>query len=157
MTDFPKLIEEYAAGPRLLRDAVSGMSRDQLTARPVPGRWSTLEVVAHIADFEPVYADRIKRIIVENEPTLFGGDPDQFATRLSYHARDIEVELAMIEAVRRHVVQVLRELQPSDFERVGRHSTDGPLTLGTILQRIARHIPHHIPFILEKRQAISAP
>jgi hypothetical protein len=156
MPDNARLIDDYAAGPRLLRDAVAGMTREQLSARPVPGRWSSLEVVAHIADFEPVYADRMKRIIAENEPTMFGGDPDAFAARLAYQSRDVETELAMIDAVRRHVAQILRTLESADFDRVGRHSTDGPLTLATVLQRIAAHIPHHIPFIMEKRQALGA-
>jgi hypothetical protein len=43
------------------------MDRSQLLARPIPRKWSTLEVVCHLADFEIVYADRIKRVIAENE------------------------------------------------------------------------------------------
>ena len=58
----------------MLREAVAGMSQEQLIARPIPGKWSTLEVICHLADFEIVYADRIKRVIAENEPILFGGD-----------------------------------------------------------------------------------
>lgn len=154
MPDLSKLIDDYAHGPKLLRDAVAGMTPEQLRARPVAGKWSTLEVVAHIADFEPVYADRMKRIIAENEPTMFGGDPDLFAARLAYHERDLETELAMVEAVRRHAATILRTLRAEDFQRVGRHSTDGPLSLETILGRIARHIPHHLPFIREKRAAL---
>lgn len=154
MSDVPQFIEAYAAGPKLLRDAVAGMTPDQLRARPIPGKWSTLELVCHIADFEPVYADRIKRILVENEPTMFGGDPDQFAARLAYHERDLETELAMIEAVRRHVVGILKTLPPEAYARVGRHSSDGPLTLETILKRISNHIQHHLPFLKEKRTAL---
>jgi hypothetical protein len=41
------LIEDYLAGPQLLRKAVAGMSQDQLVARPIPGTWSTLEVICH--------------------------------------------------------------------------------------------------------------
>ena len=82
--EIERAIEEYLAGPKLLRDAIAGMSKEQLDARPVPGKWSTREVVCHIADFEPIYADRMKRVIAEHEPTLFGGDPDVFAARLAY-------------------------------------------------------------------------
>jgi hypothetical protein len=32
------LIEEYLAGPGLLRRAVAGMTMDQLLARPIPGK-----------------------------------------------------------------------------------------------------------------------
>lgn len=154
MPDIQPLIDAYAAGPKLLRDAVAGMTPEQLRARPVAGKWSTLELVCHIADFEPVYADRIKRIIVETEPTMFGGDPDQFAARLNYHERDLETELAMIDAVRKHVVSVLKSQPPEAYARVGRHSTDGPLTLETILKRISNHIQHHLPFLKEKKAAL---
>jgi len=44
------LIDEYLAGPQLLRQAIAGMSREQLLARPIPGKWSTLEVICHLAD-----------------------------------------------------------------------------------------------------------
>jgi hypothetical protein len=79
------LIDSYLDGPQLLRQAVAGMSQEQLIARPIPGKWSTLEVICHLADFEIVGADRIKRVIAENEPTLFGGDQNVFAARLAYH------------------------------------------------------------------------
>jgi hypothetical protein len=34
------------------------------------------------------------------------------------------------------------------------HSADGPVTLLTLLDRITRHIPHHIRTIEEKRAAL---
>ena len=42
-----QLIDQYAAGPAQLRQAVAGMSREQILARPIAGKWSTLELVAH--------------------------------------------------------------------------------------------------------------
>jgi hypothetical protein len=152
--DLVQLIDAYAAGPQLLRDAVTGMSPAELRARPIPGKWSTLEVVCHLADFEIVYADRIKRVVAENEPTLFGGDPDAFAARLAYHDRCLEEELTITEAIRRQVSHVLRALKPDDFQRRGVHSERGPLTLETLVTQITGHIPHHIRFIEEKRKAM---
>ena len=52
-------IEEYLAGPESLRCAIEGMSAAELDAAPIPGKWSTRQVICHIADFEPVYADRM--------------------------------------------------------------------------------------------------
>jgi hypothetical protein len=151
---FGRMIDEYLAGPAMLREAVAGMSRGQLDAAPVPGKWSTRQVVCHLADFEPIYADRMKRVIAEDRPTLFGGDPDVFAARLAYDRRDVEDELALIDVVRRQVGVILRTLEPADFERVGAHSADGPLTLETLLKRITSHVPHHVRFIREKREAL---
>lgn len=152
-----ELIRQYLAGPKLLRQAVSGMSEEQLRARPVPGKWSTAEVVCHIADFEPIYADRMKRVIAETEPKLLSGDPELFAARLAYDARDIEEELQLIEIVRNQMFRIFHSLRAEDFQRCGIHSTDGPLTLFTLLERISGHIPHHVRFVEEKRRALGMP
>lgn len=149
-----ELIESYLAGPIQLRAAIAGMTWQQIDAAPIPGKWSTRQVICHIADFEPVYADRMKRVIAEEGPTMFGGDPDRFAARLAYDQRDLDVELQMIEAIRNHVATILKTLAPEDFERTGNHSERGPLTLKVLLTSVTNHIPHHIRFIEEKRAAM---
>ncbi|MCA9266167.1 MAG: hypothetical protein KDA60_20045, partial [Planctomycetales bacterium] len=63
--------------------------------------------------------------------------------------------LQLIEVVRRQVACILRSLDVDDFQRIGKHSEDGPITLQTLLQRITDHIPHHVRFIEEKRQALT--
>jgi hypothetical protein len=85
-----ELADAYLAGAADLRAAVAGMTREQLTARPVPGKWSTLEVICHIADFEPVLADRMKRILAKGDgmPLLLSADENLFAKELKYHERD---------------------------------------------------------------------
>jgi uncharacterized damage-inducible protein DinB len=153
--DYDKLIEDYLAGGHQLRAAVAGMTTDQLDDRPIPGKWSTKEVICHIADFEPIYVDRMKRVFAENEPTLFGGDPDLFASRLVYDRRDAAVELDFIEATRKHMAPILRSLKPKDFQRKGNHSEVGPITLEKLLANITNHIPHHVKFIEEKRAAMA--
>jgi uncharacterized damage-inducible protein DinB len=150
-----KLIEQYLDGPRQLREAIAGMTGDQMNAAPVPGKWSTRQVICHIADFEPVYADRMKRALAEDEPTIFGGDPDAFAASLAYNQRDIEEELQMVESVRKHVARILQTLKPEDFQRTVKHSESGPITLERLLTNITNHIPHHIKFIQKKMQAMA--
>jgi uncharacterized damage-inducible protein DinB len=152
---YAALIDDYVNGPARLREAIAGMTGEQIDAAPVAGKWSTRQVICHIADFEPVYADRMKRVIAEDGPTMFGGDPDVFAAKLAYDARDIDTELQLIEATRRHTASILRTLPPAVFQRTGNHSTDGPISLETLLSRITGHIPHHIRFIEEKRQAMT--
>ena len=148
------LIEQYVEGPGQLRTAIAGMTAEQFDSAPIPGKWSTRQVVCHIADFEPVYADRMKRVIAEEKPTIFGGDPDVFAARLAYDRRDVVDELNMIEAIRKHVAAILRSLPNEAYQREATHSVDGPLSLEDLLKRITNHIPHHLRFVEEKRAAM---
>jgi hypothetical protein len=151
---YDALIERYADGARLLREAVRGMSREQIVARPIAGKWSTLEVICHIADFDIVGADRIKRAIAENHPTLQDGDEKAFAARLAYHDRDLEEELQVIGTIRAQVTRILRTIKDEDFARVGNHTAAGPLTVQQLVERTANHLPHHVKFIEEKRKAL---
>ena len=103
MTTLPEMIDAYVAGASALRHDVRGMSREQLRARPVPGKWSTLEVICHLADFEPIFADRMKRVIAEERPTLLGADENRFQAALAYQERDADEELAIIEQLFDHL------------------------------------------------------
>lgn len=154
--DVSRRIEEYLAGPEELRQAIAGMTAAEIDAAPIPGKWSTRQVICHIADFEPVYADRMKRVIAEENPPLLGGDPDVFAERLAYEQRDLEEEFQLMTAVRQHTARILKSLSADQFQRTGIHSRDGELSLATLLDRITHHIPHHIQLIQEKREALNA-
>ncbi len=151
-----QMIDEYLAGARKLREATSGMTDEQLDARPIAGKWSTRQVVCHIADFEPIYADRMKRAIAENQPTVFSGDPDVFAAGLAYDDRDLDEELQLIESVRKHMARILRSLNAEGFQRTCIHSEEGPITVETLIQRMNNHIPHHIRFIEEKKAKLTS-
>jgi hypothetical protein len=152
--DQAALIDDYLASAVRLRASVAGLSPEQLKQRPIDGKWSTLEVVCHLADFEIVVADRIKSTIAEDKPHLPGRDEKLFAARLHYHDRDVENELALVDAIHRQVATILRRLEPDDFQRVGVHSEAGPLTLDALVARATGHIAHHLKFVEEKRRAM---
>lgn len=151
---YDQLISDFATGPQLLREAVKGMTREQLVARPVAGKWSTLEVICHIADFEIIGADRIKRALAEDKPTLPDGDENLFAKGLAYHSRELEDELQVIGSIRAQVARILKTLKEEDFGRIGNHTAAGPLTVVQLVERGERHIRHHVKFITEKRTAL---
>jgi hypothetical protein len=147
-------IDRYSGGTDLLKQAVAGLTAEQLAARPVAGKWSTLEVVGHLADFEVIGVDRLAAVIAETDPPLPGRDEQQFIARLAYDRRDFAEQLQLVELCRRHMTRILRTLTDADFARRGIHSEAGPLTLEQLLERVTRHLEHHVPFIEEKRRAL---
>jgi hypothetical protein len=151
---FPALIDQYLAGPDLLRKSVRGLSRDQLAARPIAGKWSTQEVVAHIADFEPILAERMMRVISHERPLLTVADENLFAATLHYEGRNVEEELSIIDLTRKKMGRILRALPPEVANRMGVHSFKGLVSLEAILTSAVQHIPHHIVFVEEKRKAL---
>ncbi|HKI37481.1 MAG TPA: DinB family protein [Gemmataceae bacterium] len=157
MSSLAELIDNYLAGPRTLRQAVAGLSREQLLARPVAGKWSTLEVVCHLADFDPIIAERMKRVLAEERPQLLGADEKRFAAALAYHERNLDEELAIIEQTRSQMARILRTLPPEALGRVGVHNERGPRTLEDLLTGATNHLTHHVKFIADKRRALGLP
>ncbi|MDX2035748.1 MAG: DinB family protein [Isosphaeraceae bacterium] len=144
----------FVQGPRLLREAVAGMSIEQLRARPVAGRWSTLEVIAHLVDSEQCYCHRMKRVIAEDRPLLVAYDETRFTERLGYQTRDPERELDLFQATREQMILVLRGLNPEDWTRLGVHTFEGLLDLATMVRYEAEHVTNHIVHVVEKRRAL---
>ncbi len=148
------MIGAYVGAVFQLEKLVWDISDAEALVRPIPGKWSTLELVAHLADFEPLFADRMKRIIAGDATHLIPGDEDKFAAGLHYQTRNLFRELEIIRSIRLQMARILTNMDENCWEKVGHHMVKGPLTLEEILKGINYHIPHHLPFLVEKRRAL---
>jgi len=148
------LIEQYTRGGEKLRLAIKGLTHDDLIAFPIPGKWSVLQVVIHLQDSDLIAADRMKRVIAEDNPSLIGYDETMFAQNLAYHEQSADDAVALFDLNRKQFARVLRTLDDSAWTRVGTHSERGVLTLGHLLADYVNHLEHHLKFIHEKRKAM---
>jgi uncharacterized damage-inducible protein DinB len=149
-----QLVDAYLDGPPSLRRVVSDMSAAQLLARPVPGKWSTLEVVCHLVDSEQAWCHRMKRVIAEERPLIVGYDESRFTAALAYHEHDLAEELTLLEGMRRQLARVLAGLDAKAWSRTCVHTERGLMTLEEMVEAEVDHIPHHIRHIIEKREAL---
>jgi hypothetical protein len=148
-----ELIADYERAIDDLRSAVAGMTHEQVFARPVPGKWSTVECVGHLADTEVFFTDRIVRTIALDRPLLMSSDEKQYIERLDYQGFDLDEQLALFTALRRHAARILRAQPLETWSRTAVHSQSGLLTLRQLVLQAVRHMRHHLPFIAEKRAA----
>jgi len=149
-----ELIALYRSGHELLRETVQDLTDAQLDARPVPGKFSTREVLAHVADCEQFYADRMKRTIAMDRPLLLGADGWLYPEALHYALRDVRLDLRLVEVTRAQMARDLEGLDAEMWDRVAVHSESGLVTLRQLLLHAIRHMDWHIETILEKRAAM---
>src|SRR5580658_3083442 len=123
------LISAYERGIDDLRTAVAGMTGEQIRSRPISGKWSTLEVVCHIADCEQFFADRMKRTVAMDRPLLLGADGFRYPEPLHYQEHDLEKELELVAVTRRQMAHTLRLVAPNAWQRTAVHSETGLVTL----------------------------
>ena len=137
------LIRRYAAGPALLRTALGKIPAQALQWRPAAGKWSAHEVVVHCADSETNSHMRIRYLVGERQPMIFGYDQDAWAETFDYHAHPLETALATVDAVRANTVPLLRRLPESAWAKAGTHSESGPYSAADWLRVYAGHLETH--------------
>jgi uncharacterized damage-inducible protein DinB len=145
------LISAYEKGIEDLRLAVAGMTVEQLRSRLLAGKWSTLEVVCHIADCEQFFADRMKRTLAMDRPLLPGADGFRYPVPLHYQEHDLDEELDLVAVTRRQMARMLRLVVSDAWHRIAVHSESGLVTLRQLLLHATNHLRHHLRFVAEKR------
>jgi uncharacterized damage-inducible protein DinB len=152
-----QLIERYASEADDLGKSIAGLSREELNSFPVPGTWSIQQIVMHMLDSDLVSADRMKRIIAEDNPLLIGYDETKFASRLHYDALDAQLACDLLAKIRRLTAEILRQLPDEAFRRTGVHNERGKMTLEEYLGGVVWHLQHHLKFVREKRKILGKP
>lgn len=150
----PELLAAYCIGPQQLREAVAGMDRGQLCARPIAGKMSCLEVVCHVVDSDQFMCDRMKRTIAIDRPLLMGVESASYPEPLGYHDRDINLDLALLDVQRKQLAANLEWLPDEVWQRTAVHSENGTQTLLEIFDHAVDHLEAHLVAIQEKRRAL---
>ena len=149
-----QFIADYENDAAKVSRIIKGLTREDLLALPVPGMWSIQQVVVHLADSEQVFADRIKRVIAEDNPMLLAFDENKWSSNLHYNEQSAHDAGVMIELARMQIAQVLRALPDEAFSRSGNHSVAGPVTLAELIVKATKHLEHHLKFVADKREKL---
>jgi hypothetical protein len=138
----PFEVQEQAA-PRL-REAMAGLTPEEMRRAEAPGKWSIQQVIAHMADADLVTGYRFRMMLGQDNPTIQGYDADLWAERLRYSERDPEEDLKRFEVVRKSNLRLLRALSDEEWERIGQHETRGPESVRRLFKLVAAHDLVHI-------------
>ena len=68
------LVARYKAGYATLIAALDGIAGSEVDWRPGPEAWSVRDVVHHLADSETIPGQRLRRLLVEDNPVIQGYD-----------------------------------------------------------------------------------
>lgn len=149
-----QLIERYANGGPLVRQAIEGLDQAALNAHPVPGTWSIQQIVLHLMDSDLIGADRMKRVAAENHPTLIGYNETDFANRLYGEELDAGLAAEIFALNRKMTAAMLRRLPDEAFARTGYHNEHGDMSLEQFLANYVEHLEHHLGFVRRKREML---
>jgi len=136
-------IDEIEELPRLLRDAVKDLDNEQLDTSYRPEGWTLRQVVHHIADTNVNVYVRFKLALTEENPVINPFEESKWA-ELPDNKLSVEVSLSLLESLHIRWCNLLRNLNPIDFERIFTHPVAGEETLGKSIGFYAWHGKHHL-------------
>jgi hypothetical protein len=116
-----------------------GLSESTLRRPEKPGKWSTIEVIQHLADSDLVAGFRTRMILTEDRPALQGYDQDRWAGEFRYREVGLALALNQLRSLRAANLHLWERLTAAQLERVGMHSERGPETAGHLLRLMAAH------------------
>lgn len=152
-----RLLDRYEHGPQQIRDAIAGLTREQMVAFPVPGTWSIQQIVVHLLESDLIASHRMKRVIAEDNPTFHAYDETRFAQSLFYHDEPLDEVLTLFTLNRKQMARILHRLPAEAFDRVGTHNERGLLRLGQMVGDYVEHVDHHLRFVSRKRALLGNP
>jgi hypothetical protein len=138
------LLHGLAATPIVIDRLLLAATPADYDRRPDPERFTLREVIAHLADWEPVWHQRLQRVRTEEQPMLPGYDESQWAIDHDYAHAAVPEQMARFREGRARLLAFLRDLSPEDWDRTGQHSQWGRVTLADLAVLVLGHDGYHL-------------
>lgn len=149
--DRRQFIQQIEEAPVKLRDAVQGLSAQQLDTPYREGGWTVRQVVHHLPDSHVNAYIRFKLALTENEPTIKPYDQELWA-KLPDTTAPIEPSLTLLDSLHKRWVTMLRSMSAADIKRKLNHPEWGAVSLEQVLAQYAWHGRHHVAHITSLRE-----
>jgi hypothetical protein len=145
-------IERIEATPAAIRHAVEGLSDARLDTPYREGGWTVRQVVHHVPDSHLNAYTRFRLALTEPTPTIRPYQEARWAELSDARHAPIEISLALLEALHRRWVLLLRALGPAEWTLRYLHPEHGrEWTLDEVLAMYAWHGEHHTAHITRLR------
>jgi uncharacterized damage-inducible protein DinB len=146
-------IDQIAAVPQKMREAVRGLDDKKLDTPYREGGWTLRQVVHHVPDSHMNAYMRLKHALTEDSPTIKPYDEAQWAKLPDALETPIETSLMLLESLHKRWDTILRSLGDEAFRRTFRHPEhQGTLTLDWLVALYAWHGRHHVAHITSLRE-----
>jgi uncharacterized damage-inducible protein DinB len=148
-------VDEIAQAPQKLKEAIHGLSAQQLDTPYRPGGWTIRQVTHHIPDSHINAYIRIKMALTEEVPTIKPYEEQFWAELYDTYHTPVEVSITLLENLHQRWVALLYSLSETSWQRSYRHPQSGIVVLNEVAGMYAWHGSHHIAQITSLRKRMN--
>ncbi len=153
MSEHANLLERFRRAPEVIAVMLTGVFGEEVDFLSEPGKWSIRQIARHLADSEMVAAYRFRSVIAEDNPMLPNYDEAAWAAKLDYSTRKPASSLDHFRRIRADNYELLKDLPPETFSRMGIHNRRGPMSLLQLVELSADHAESHAKQLQAVREA----
>lgn len=112
-------------------------------------RFTPREVVAHLADWEPIFLSRMQTAINSPGSTIISLDEGELAKKHNYAGQSVEECLSRFRRARMDTVAWLQGLSGEQFRRTVAHPERGTMSVDDIIGYLYGHDAYHVEQLVE--------
>ena len=145
-------IRQITEVPARLREAVQGLTPEQLDTPYRPEGWTVRQVAHHLPDSHLNAYVRFRLALTEDRPTIKTYDQELWAALADARTAPTEPSLKLLEGLHQRWVGLLRSMSAADFARTLTHPEWGEVSLEWLLGQYAWHGRHHVGHVNALRE-----
>jgi hypothetical protein len=141
---YSSLTERLKNQHKTIASIIITLNNSQIQTRPSKGKWNIHENIAHLAKYQPVFIDRVRKILTHNEPEFEAykaEEDDEFEIYCAFTTYEL---LKKISADREVIYHLIHHLPVDKLERTGIHPKYGKLTVSDWTEFFLLHEAHHL-------------
>jgi len=135
-------LEVICATADRLHSLAATLGPERLDQPWAPGKWTSRQILCHLADCEVVFAVRLRHTLAEPHHIIQPFDQDQWSE--PYSAYDYAKALATFTAVRNWNIALIRSVIPAALARPVTHPERGSMTFQTLIETMGGHDLNHL-------------
>lgn len=149
-------IRDIAELPLLLKQAVQGLTEEQLRTPYREGGWSVKQVVHHVADSHMNSYIRFKLALTEENPTIRPYYEDRWAELSDSDLEPVETSLQLLDSLHRRWVRLLTSMTDEQFALTFYHpGSQETVRLDTNVGVYSWHGRHHLAHITSLKERMN--
>lgn len=145
----PYLFPSLDKGPVVIERLLGLIAPEKMDRPTHPGRFTPREVVAHLADWEPILLGRMRAAVQDSGSAIEGIDEGERALEMDYASLDWGAEARTYAERRNETISWLRNLSEGDWDKFVVHSERGKQTVYDQANLLLGHDLYHIEQLLD--------
>ena len=138
------IVERLTTQYLSLQTIITGLGNEHISNRVVPDKWSIRENIAHLARYQLLFLERLKKILNTDNPVFEAYQAEKDPEFEKWLKKDHVRLLEEINSERGIVIDQLTVLTAKELERTGVHSKFGSLTVLDWAEFFLLHEAHHM-------------